>query len=338
MASLSAALQSQHGTTAAHRHFHTEPFVGSTIRFQLSQSAASAGVVPSPAPLFTPLAPSAHSVGPSPSHHHNLVLNHFLLSSAPSTSSSLLNAFGRSSLRQPFHSPSPHWLTLEGMAPLTTAQFPPTETYADPSQHPAKELADQQLQQCSQSVGSDASTFSFSCSASGDSDGRSCSSGSFSGTHQQNVHQRTSTEQNANNVQLSKVLSVTQNAQQTEPNGQQRPKKSLVRDEAYWERRRKNNDAAKRSRDSRRKKEDEVAVRAVVLEQENLQLRFEVERLRTEIERHRIVAFGDALIAAANAENAVEIAVGKVPISSAAMAQLTTAATAMGMAKQIVNP
>ncbi|CEF63187.1 Basic-leucine zipper domain-containing protein [Strongyloides ratti] len=31
-------------------------------------------------------------------------------------------------------------------------------------------------------------------------------------------------------------------------------KKSMIRDDAYWERRRRNNDAAKRSRDSRRKK------------------------------------------------------------------------------------
>lgn len=31
-------------------------------------------------------------------------------------------------------------------------------------------------------------------------------------------------------------------------------RKELIRDQAYWERRRKNNDAAKRSRDSRRKK------------------------------------------------------------------------------------
>ncbi|CAD5224606.1 unnamed protein product [Bursaphelenchus okinawaensis] len=67
-------------------------------------------------------------------------------------------------------------------------------------------------------------------------------------------------------------------------------KKELIRDQAYWERRRKNNDAAKRSRDSRRKKEDEVAIRAALLEQENLRLRFEVERLKTEIERHRVVA------------------------------------------------
>uniref|UniRef100_A0A914E6K8 BZIP domain-containing protein n=2 Tax=Acrobeloides nanus TaxID=290746 RepID=A0A914E6K8_9BILA len=88
-------------------------------------------------------------------------------------------------------------------------------------------------------------------------------------------------------------------------------RKEIVRDDAYWERRRKNNDAAKRSRDSRRKKEDEIAVRAAILEQENLRLRFEVERLRTEIDRHRMVALKTspfnaatnlaAAIAAANA-------------------------------------
>uniref|UniRef100_A0A915NXF3 BZIP domain-containing protein n=1 Tax=Meloidogyne floridensis TaxID=298350 RepID=A0A915NXF3_9BILA len=69
----------------------------------------------------------------------------------------------------------------------------------------------------------------------------------------------------------------------------------LIRDDAYWERRRKNNYAAKRSRDTRRRKEDEVAVRAVILEQENLRLRFELERLRTEIERYRIVAFSQGI-------------------------------------------
>ncbi|KAE9549888.1 hypothetical protein FO519_006893 [Halicephalobus sp. NKZ332] len=77
----------------------------------------------------------------------------------------------------------------------------------------------------------------------------------------------------------------------------EKKKKELVRDDAYYERRRKNNDAAKRSRDSRRKKEDEVAMRAALLEQENLRLRFEVERLRSEIDRHRIVAINSKLVA-----------------------------------------
>uniref|UniRef100_A0AC34QND4 BZIP domain-containing protein n=1 Tax=Panagrolaimus sp. JU765 TaxID=591449 RepID=A0AC34QND4_9BILA len=77
----------------------------------------------------------------------------------------------------------------------------------------------------------------------------------------------------------------------------EKKKKDLVRDSAYYERRRKNNDAAKRSRDSRRKKEDEVAMRAALLEQENFRLRIEVERLRKEIDHHRIVAINSKLVA-----------------------------------------
>ena len=53
------------------------------------------------------------------------------------------------------------------------------------------------------------------------------------------------------------------------------------------ERRKKNNEAAKRSRDTRRAKEDEIAIRAAFLEQENLQLKWEAARLRTEISRLR---------------------------------------------------
>ena len=45
--------------------------------------------------------------------------------------------------------------------------------------------------------------------------------------------------------------------------------------------------AAKRSRDSRRAKEDEIAIRAAFLEQENLQLKWEAARLKTETARLR---------------------------------------------------
>lgn len=53
-----------------------------------------------------------------------------------------------------------------------------------------------------------------------------------------------------------------------------------VKDEKYWERRRKNNQAAKRSRDLKRQKELCVAERAALLEDENRQLREEVQKLR----------------------------------------------------------
>ncbi|CAL1526863.1 unnamed protein product [Lymnaea stagnalis] len=63
------------------------------------------------------------------------------------------------------------------------------------------------------------------------------------------------------------------------------------KDAAYWERRRKNNDAAKRSRDARRAKEDEIAIRAALLEQENLKLRVEVAALKSETARLKCMLY-----------------------------------------------
>ncbi|CAF0737756.1 unnamed protein product [Adineta ricciae] len=60
-----------------------------------------------------------------------------------------------------------------------------------------------------------------------------------------------------------------------------------IKDEAYWERRRKNNEAAKRSRDARRAKEDEIALRAAILEQENIKLRLELSQLKQETAKLR---------------------------------------------------
>jgi hypothetical protein len=66
------------------------------------------------------------------------------------------------------------------------------------------------------------------------------------------------------------------------------------RDHAYWERRRKNNLAAKRSRDARRAKEDEIAIRAAFLEQENVQLKWEVTRLTSETGQLRALLMADS--------------------------------------------
>ena len=69
------------------------------------------------------------------------------------------------------------------------------------------------------------------------------------------------------------------------------------KDHQYWERRRKNNLAAKRSRDARRAKEDEIAIRAAFLEQENVQLKWEVTRLKSETGRLRAVLMAEDDIA-----------------------------------------
>ena len=63
------------------------------------------------------------------------------------------------------------------------------------------------------------------------------------------------------------------------------------KDEAYKERRRKNNEAAKRSRDARRAKEDDIALRAAILERENLQLRVEVSQLKQETNKLRCLLY-----------------------------------------------
>lgn len=60
-----------------------------------------------------------------------------------------------------------------------------------------------------------------------------------------------------------------------------------LKDRVYREKRRKNNESAKRSRDARRLKEEQIALRVVYLEQENLQLSTEVALLQNEIEKLR---------------------------------------------------
>lgn len=75
--------------------------------------------------------------------------------------------------------------------------------------------------------------------------------------------------------------------------GRRRPRSlpDEQKDDAYWERRRKNNEAAKRSRDARRAKEDQIAIRAALLEQENLKLRVEVAALKTETAKLRCMLY-----------------------------------------------
>ncbi|XP_045164661.2 transcription factor VBP-like [Mercenaria mercenaria] len=63
------------------------------------------------------------------------------------------------------------------------------------------------------------------------------------------------------------------------------------RDDSYWEKRKKNNESAKRSREARRMKEEQIALRVVYLEQENLQLRTEVSLLKGEIEKLRCMLY-----------------------------------------------
>jgi len=64
------------------------------------------------------------------------------------------------------------------------------------------------------------------------------------------------------------------------------------KDPGYWEKRKKNNESAKRSRDNRRVKEDHLAMKNMILEQENLQLKTQVALYEAEIEKLRAMAYG----------------------------------------------
>lgn len=59
----------------------------------------------------------------------------------------------------------------------------------------------------------------------------------------------------------------------------------------YWEKRRKNNESAKRSREARRMKEEQIALRVVYLEQENLALKTELHMLKTEVGKVRHILY-----------------------------------------------
>ena len=74
-------------------------------------------------------------------------------------------------------------------------------------------------------------------------------------------------------------------------NGLDRSDCGSTKDDSYMERRRKNNEAAKRSRDARRAKEDDIALRAALLERENLQLKVELTQLKEETHRLRCLLY-----------------------------------------------
>ena len=64
----------------------------------------------------------------------------------------------------------------------------------------------------------------------------------------------------------------------------------------FVERRKKNNEAAKRSRDARRAKEDEVSIRAAFLEQENIQLKWDVTKLKAETTKLKAMLLSEAAV------------------------------------------
>jgi len=116
------------------------------------------------------------------------------------------------------------------------------------------------------------------------------SSTSDSDSHHSHSHSRATSNEHCFDRSNSQVIVRNDNISMI------KRKKEVVKDDAYWERRRKNNDAAKRSRDTRRQKEDDMALRAALLEQENIRLRLQLEQLRAETDRLRLIVLNPSIL------------------------------------------
>ena len=60
------------------------------------------------------------------------------------------------------------------------------------------------------------------------------------------------------------------------------------KDPTYWSRRQKNNKAAKRSREAKRVKENQITMRTAFLEEENIRMRADVNKLMAENKHLRV--------------------------------------------------
>ncbi|XGW29122.1 hypothetical protein V3C99_008709 [Haemonchus contortus] len=63
-----------------------------------------------------------------------------------------------------------------------------------------------------------------------------------------------------------------------------------LKDEAYFERRKRNNESARRSREARRQKEDVNFRKLELVQQDNIRLKAELQRVLMELERLKYVA------------------------------------------------
>lgn len=91
-------------------------------------------------------------------------------------------------------------------------------------------------------------------------------------------------QQDSNSIAPTQQLSDVHNlADSGSPTNSTDTAHGLIKDSAYFERRRKNNAAAKKSRDRRRIKEDEIAIRAAILERENMELKIELTAIKRQL-------------------------------------------------------
>lgn len=88
------------------------------------------------------------------------------------------------------------------------------------------------------------------------------------------------------------LSTITQTMRETPPCSKKKPNPVPVemKDEAYFERRKRNNESARRSREARRQKEDVNFRKLEVVQQDNLRLKAELQRVLMELERLKYMA------------------------------------------------
>ncbi|PIO61535.1 basic region leucine zipper [Teladorsagia circumcincta] len=94
--------------------------------------------------------------------------------------------------------------------------------------------------------------------------------------------------------QLSSITSTMRESPSstTSSNSKKKPNPVPVelKDEAYYERRKRNNESARRSREARRQKEDINFRKLELVQQDNLRLKAELQRVLMELERLKYMA------------------------------------------------
>ncbi|WKY05578.1 hypothetical protein Q1695_006073 [Nippostrongylus brasiliensis] len=88
------------------------------------------------------------------------------------------------------------------------------------------------------------------------------------------------------------LSSITQTMREPTPHSKKKPNPvpMELKDEAYFERRKRNNESARRSREARRNKEDINFRKLEIVQQDNIRLKAELQRVLMELERLKYMA------------------------------------------------
>ncbi|VDM60245.1 unnamed protein product [Angiostrongylus costaricensis] len=94
----------------------------------------------------------------------------------------------------------------------------------------------------------------------------------------------------ANFAQQLSSITQTMKEAPSAPKKKPNPVPVELKDEAYYERRKRNNESARRSREARRQKEDVNFRKLELVQQDNIRLKAELQRVLMELERLKYMA------------------------------------------------